>query len=96
MYSAATTYRDDSPADARDADRERPFRIPGGMPLAFMITVVCVAILAISILLFMYIPGEGFDMPVVIGAAVAILLGEVLTATFPELIKMQILIRMPN
>ena len=60
-----------------DADRERPFRIPGGMPLAFMITAVCVAILAISILLFMYIPGEGFDMPVVIGAAVSILLGEI-------------------
>jgi amino acid transporter len=59
-----------------DADRERPFRVPGGKPMAFIITTVCIGILALSILLFMYVPGTGFDLPVVIGAGVSILIGE--------------------
>jgi len=59
-----------------DADRERPFRVPGGNAVALVITTVCISILALSILLFMYVPGTGFDLPVVIGAGVSILIGE--------------------
>lgn len=61
----------------RDADRPRPFRVPGGMPFATLITYVCIGILAFSIVLFMYVPGEGFDWKVVMGSTVAIALGEV-------------------
>lgn len=63
-------------ARIHDADKHRPFRVAGGEPFALLITVVCIGILALSTWLFMYVPGEGFDMPVVIGSAVAILLGE--------------------
>jgi len=59
-----------------DAARERPFRVPGGDVLAALMTTVCISILGISIILFMYVPGAGADWPVVIGAAVPILLGE--------------------
>ena len=42
-----------------------------------MITIVCIGLLGMSILLFMYIPVSGFDWSVVIGATVSILLAEV-------------------
>lgn len=59
-----------------DPDRERPFRVVGGESFATLITVVCISILVMSVMLFMYVPGSGFDWPVVILAAVSILLGE--------------------
>jgi amino acid transporter len=61
---------------SRDAGRPRPFRVPGGIAVANLITVVCIGLLLMTALLFMYVPGTGFDWPVVIGAAVSILLGE--------------------
>ena len=64
-------------ARRHDADRPRPFRVPGGMPFARLITWVCIGILAFSIVLFMYVPGEGGDWKVVAGSVIAILLGEV-------------------
>jgi len=60
-----------------DADRPRPFRVPGGNGLALAITTVCIGVLLLSIFLFMYVPGEGFDMAVVYGSVGSILLGEV-------------------
>lgn len=59
-----------------DADRPRPFRVPGGALFANLITVVCIGLLLMTALLFMYVPGTGFDWPVVIGAVVSILFGE--------------------
>ena len=47
------------------------------MPFARLITWVCIGILAFSIVLFMYVPGEGTDWKVVAGSVIAILLGEV-------------------
>ena len=64
-------------ARINDPDKHRPFRVAGGKPVALLITLICIGILALSTWLFMYIPGTGFDIPVVIGSAVAILLGEV-------------------
>jgi amino acid transporter len=64
-------------ARIKDPDRPRPYRVPGGMPVARALTFVCAAILVLSIILFMYVPGSGFDTPVVIGCVVSILLGEV-------------------
>jgi len=58
-------------------DRPRPYKAPGGDFVALLMTIVCIAILGLSIVLFMYVPGEGFDWPVVIGSVVSILLGEV-------------------
>ena len=60
-----------------DADRVRPYKAPGGTGVAFLMTFFCCALLGTSIVLFMYVPGEGFDWAVVIGSVVSILLGEV-------------------
>lgn len=59
-----------------DADRPRPFRVPGNNAGAMAITILCISILSMTTVLFMYIPGSGFDWPVVIGAATCIVLGE--------------------
>ena len=63
-------------ARKHDADRPRPFRVPGGKTVANLVTVVCISLLLMTALLFMYVPGTGFDWPVVIGAVVSILFGE--------------------
>ena len=60
-----------------DAERPRPFRVPGGMFVARLITFVCIALLVSSIVLFMYVPGSGFDWPVVVGSGASIILGEI-------------------
>jgi amino acid transporter len=60
----------------RDPDRERPFRVPGGPFAANLMSLVCAAILAIAIFFFVYAPGDGVQLPVLIGAVVVLLLGE--------------------
>jgi amino acid transporter len=59
-----------------DEARPRPFRVPGGMGFASLITVVCIVLLLMTVLLFMYVPGEGFNLQVVIVAIGSILVGE--------------------
>lgn len=59
-----------------DAKRPRPYKVPGGLPVALFFTLLCLAVLATAIFLFIYIPGEGFDWPVAVGSVVAMLLGE--------------------
>ena len=64
-------------ARKNDAERPRPYRVPGGNGVAGLITIVCTGILLLSIFLFMYVPGEGFSLEVVIGSVTAIVLGEI-------------------
>ena len=59
-----------------DEARPRPVRVPGGMGFASLITVVCIVLLLMTVLLFMYVPGEGFNLQVVIVAIGSILVGE--------------------
>jgi amino acid transporter len=63
-------------ARRHDAERPRPFRVPGGMPFATLISIVCIGLLLMTVLLFMYVPGEGFNGLVVTVAVLSILLGE--------------------
>jgi len=63
-------------ARVHDADRPRPFRVPGGMPVASIISIVCIGLLLLTILLFMYVPGEGLNLLVVSVGIGSILLGE--------------------
>ena len=58
-------------------DRPRPYKAPGGNGVALMMTVVCSAILGVSIMLFMYVPGEGVDWLIVIVSLASIAIGEV-------------------
>ncbi len=63
---------------ALDTERHRPYRVPGGNFFASFLAMICIGVLSLSIVLFMYTPGEGLQWPVISGAAVMIALGEVL------------------
>ncbi|WP_421863147.1 APC family permease [Motiliproteus sp.] len=45
-----------------DAKRPRPFRIPGGTVGAFAISLLCLTILSMAIVLFVWVPGEPLDL----------------------------------
>ncbi|MEQ3696255.1 MAG: APC family permease [Pseudomonadales bacterium] len=60
-----------------DNKRERPFKIPGGYPLALLCGVACIVVLAITKVLFMYVPGEGVQWAVLLGVVVTCIIGEV-------------------
>jgi amino acid transporter len=59
-----------------DAQRHRPFRVPGGRWVAQSCAWLCMTILALTIGLFMVTPGVGVEWPVVIGVLVLLALGE--------------------
>lgn len=59
-----------------DPDHPRPFRIPFGLPVARLCAWTCVTVLALSIVLFMFVPGEGLQLSVVLGVTVMLALGE--------------------
>ena len=59
-----------------DANHPRPYKIPGGMGVARLCTFACMLVLGLAIVLFMYTPGEGWQMPVVLGVATMLVAGE--------------------
>ncbi len=67
FYRARTKY----------PDRPRPYKAPGGNGIALLMTIVCSTILGLSIMLFMYVPGEGVDWLIVIVSISSIAIGEV-------------------
>jgi hypothetical protein len=60
-----------------DPDHPRPYRVPGGISTARALAWICFAVLAISIILFVYTPGEGLQLPVALGVIITLLVGEV-------------------
>jgi amino acid transporter len=61
-----------------DPTRHRPYRVPGGNRVATLIAVVCTLMLGLSIVLFVYTPGDGIQWPVLIGAVTVLAIGEVI------------------
>jgi amino acid transporter len=61
-----------------DADHPRPFQVPGGIWGARLLAGICFLVLSLSIVLFVYTPGEGMQWPVFFGAVVMLLIGEVM------------------
>ncbi|MEH6576541.1 MAG: APC family permease [Amphritea sp.] len=68
-----------------DANHPRPFRLPGGNGFALLLTGVCVFVLCLSIVLFVWIPGEPLDMQY---------MAQVGTGLFLSFIVGEILVRM--
>lgn len=64
-----------------DPTHPRPYRVPGGLVSARIAAWLCFTILAISIFLFMYTPGSGFEWAVVAGVVFTLSLGEVVIRT---------------
>ena len=60
-----------------DPDHPRPYRVPGGLGAARAAAWICFAVLALSIVLFMYTPGEGMEWPVLAGVIITLAIGEV-------------------
>ncbi|SDZ80769.1 APC family permease [Microbulbifer marinus] len=56
---------------------KRPFKIPGGQPVAYLLTFITITILTLTAFLFSYVPGEGPQWSVIIGVVVALAIGEV-------------------
>ncbi len=61
-----------------DADHPRPYKIPGGTLVAALLAGTCMLVLALSIILFMYTPGEGWQWPVVGGVVFMLIVGELI------------------
>ncbi|NIB40077.1 APC family permease [Pseudomaricurvus alkylphenolicus] len=59
-----------------DPEHPRPYKIPGGLLTARILAYTCMAVLALSIVLFVYTPGEGIQWPVLIGVIVTLAIGE--------------------
>jgi len=60
-----------------DSRRVRPFAIPGNLFVARMLAYSCISVLLLTIMLFVYTPGEGIQWPVLLGAVSMIMLGEI-------------------
>jgi amino acid transporter len=65
-----------------DADIKRPYRVPGGKLLAWIMAVVCELFILQGVIFFVWVPGQEFDsakgVPILIGVVVTLLLGEAL------------------
>jgi amino acid transporter len=59
-----------------DASHPRPYRVPGGQGTARALAWVCLSVLALSLVLFVYTPGEGMQWPVLAGVVITLALGE--------------------
>ena len=59
-----------------DANHPRPYRVPGGLGTARVLAWCCLAVLALSLVLFVYTPGEGMQWPVLAGVVITLALGE--------------------
>ena len=60
-----------------DPHHPRPYKVPGGLLVARILAWVCFAVLALSIVLFVYTPGDGVQWPVLIGVIVTLAIGEI-------------------
>ncbi|MEP1593203.1 MAG: amino acid permease, partial [Halieaceae bacterium] len=60
-----------------DADHPRPYAVPGGLGVARLCACLCIAILALSVVLFIYTPDSGIDWAVLGGVLITLAIGEV-------------------
>ena len=65
-----------------DANHPRPFKVPGGNAVGMLMSVMCIAVLAMAILLFFWVPGEPLDMSLLAqvggGVIITLIIGEFL------------------
>ena len=65
----------------KDKAQKRPYKVPGGNVLAFILAIICEVIILAGIVFFIWVPGEPVDwayaVPILIGIVVTIVLGEI-------------------
>ena len=64
-----------------DPDRQRPFKIGGPSWLPIALARICAVVLVLTILLFIYVPGDGIQWEVFWGALTLLIIGEVIVHT---------------
>jgi len=66
----------------KDKDHARPYKVPGGNVLAFILAIICEIIILGGIVFFVWVPGEpvdwGYAGPILIGIVVTLIVGEIL------------------
>ena len=60
-----------------DPDHPRPYAVPGGLGVARVCAWLCITVLGLSIVLFMYSPESGVDWAVLLGVVTTLCIGEV-------------------
>ncbi|MBA4384790.1 MAG: amino acid permease [Anaerolinea sp.] len=65
-----------------DPKAVRPYRVPGGKPLAIILAVTCELFIIQAVVLFVWVPGQPMDWafaaPVLIGVLITLVVGEIL------------------
>jgi glutamate:GABA antiporter len=68
-----------------DGATKRPYKLPGGLGAAYVITGICILFILQAIVFFVWVPGEPIDWaktgPILIGVALTILVGEAVIRT---------------
>ena len=59
-------------------DQVDAFRVPGGNFVAMLLSGICALVLILSIVLFLYVPGEGLQKATLWGVIVVLIVGEIL------------------
>lgn len=61
-----------------DGDTHRPFRVFGGKGVAIVMALLCLSVIVLAIGLFIYVPSEGMQWPVLIGTVLTLIVGELM------------------
>ncbi len=65
-----------------DPNIERPYRVPGGKIVAYILAVICELFIVQAVVLFVWVPGQPMDLafaaPVLIGVVITLVVGEIL------------------
>lgn len=65
-----------------DPQAVRPYRVPGGKPVAIILAVICELFIIQAVVLFVWVPGQPMDWafaaPVLIGVLITLVVGEIL------------------
>lgn len=65
-----------------DPKAVRPYRVPGGKPVAILLAVICELFIVQAVVLFVWVPGQPMDWtfagPVLIGVLITLVVGEIL------------------
>ncbi len=68
-----------------DPNAVRPYRVPGGKPVAIILAVICELFIIQAVVLFVWVPGQPMDWafagPVLIGVLITLVVGEILIST---------------
>jgi len=77
-----------------DSNTPRPYKVPGGNGVAWLMTVLCEIFILQAVLFFVWVPGQPLDyayaIPVVLGVVITLVVGEALVARQMRVLRAEI------